>query len=108
MSDDPDHPIIGEPWNYSVIGFNYQVDDDGSSRIDLTLMCGDDVRRLRFANPQDIELEAGFPACPGIVIKDVSARQLDHIRVRVADFEGASHGAMRFWAESVFELDDVD
>lgn len=104
MKDDPDHPIIAHPHHYDVVGFNYQRHDDGESYIDLTLRLDTVVRRLRFLSPQEIELEAGFPACSGLQIKDVSANQLTGLRVRVTDFE-ASQGAMRFWAQDVIDLD---
>ncbi len=105
MEVTPNHPIIDCPFRYDVIGFNYQRPDDGEPYIDLTLRRELIVRRLRFLNPQEIELESGFPGCSGLEIKDVSGHQLAGLRVRVSDFEHSCDG-MHFWACDVIDLDD--
>jgi hypothetical protein len=104
VEPDPDHPIITHPHRYDVVGFNYQLPDDGEPYIDLTLRRDAVIRRLRFFSPREIEIESGFPGCSGLQIKDVSANQLTGIRVRVTDFE-PSLDAVRFWARDVIDLD---
>lgn len=101
------HPIIEAPFNYDIIGFNYQVnmEDPLLSYIDLTLRKENIVRRLRFYGPRDLEIEKGFPmSTGGMEILDVKNRQMADINVWVNDFE-ASQGAVTFWAKSVIDLD---
>ena len=107
--EDPDHPILDHPWEYEIVGFSYFRPDDGTERyIDLTLRKDQVVRRLRFFGPQDIEIEKGFPSpTGGMYFSDVSARGLEGLGVRVADFE-ASPGAVRFWARAVIDLESVN
>lgn len=104
---DPDHPIIDRPFNYQIVLFCYHNDPDNprNAYLDLTLQRGTSVRRLRFLQPQDLEIEKGFPKpTGGMCILDVRHRQLDGINVRVADFE-ASLGRVTFWAREVLDLD---
>lgn len=104
--EDPHHPIIERPWEFEIGDFRYFSGRDGTEAfIDLILVNGPEVRRLRFWSPRDLAIERGFPlATHGMVILDVSARQLDGIRVHVADFE-ASEGSIEFWARDVIDLD---
>jgi len=107
IEKDPLHPIIDAPFNYDIIGFNYQInrEDPLKSYIDMTLQKDDVVRRLRFIGPRDLEIEKGFPmATAGMEILDVKSRQMTDINVWVNDFE-ASQGAVTFWAKSVIDLD---
>ena len=103
---DPDHPIVECPWEYQIVGFSYYRDPDSraESYLDLTLQKGPRRRRLRFSGPQDLEVARGLSSSAGLCILDVSARQLDGLRVRVADFE-ASGGRPTFWAREVVDLD---
>ncbi|MFN3651366.1 MAG: hypothetical protein ACK47B_17460 [Armatimonadota bacterium] len=103
---EPDHPIIERPWEYRVIGLDYQIPlDESPPYLDLTLAKGDSLRRLRFLWPRDLHIERGFPArTGGMQIVDVSARGLEGIRVWVRDIE-ASPGAVEFWAAEVIDLD---
>jgi hypothetical protein len=105
---DPDHPIIDRPFEYQIIEFCYHNDPDDSQNafLDLTLRSGSTVRRLRFLQPQDLEIEKGFPRpTRGMCILDVRHRQLDSVTVRVADFE-SSWGRVTFWAREVRDLDN--
>jgi hypothetical protein len=104
---DPDHPIIDSPFEYEIIEFCYHNDPNESKNayLDLTLRRGITVRRLRFLQPQDLEIEKGFPRpTRGMCILDVRHRQLNGVNVRVADFE-ASWGKLTFWAREVLDLD---
>jgi len=102
------HPIIDRPFEYRIIGFNYQVnlEDHLKSYIDLTLKKDSIIRRLRFYGPQKLKIDEGFPEpTSGMEILDVSDRQLEDIDIRVTDFE-ASPGSITFWAKSVVDLDN--
>ena len=105
---DPDHPIIEQPWEYTIVSLCYHNDSRewSASYVDMTLSRDDDVRRLRFLGPQDFAIEKGcFPQpTGGMCILDVSHRRLEGINVRVADFE-ATLGAVTFWAREVIDLD---
>src|SRR5262245_39914674 len=105
---DPDHAIIDRPFEYEILEFCYHNDPDDSRNgyLDLALRLGDDVRRPRFLQPQDLEIEKGFPRpTGGMCILDVRDRRLEGIKVRVADFE-ASWGKVSFWAREVLDLGD--
>ena len=105
LMEDPPHPIIARPWEYEVVGLNFQQSDGPEPYLELTLQKGDVIRHLRFLSPQSLEIEEGFPMrTGGLYIADVSARGLDRITIRVDDFE-ASPGALRFWARTVIDLD---
>lgn len=105
---DPPHPIIQRPWEYQVIGFNYQIPiDETPAFIDLTLAKGPVLRRLRFLWPRDLTIERGFPTqTGGLEILDVTGRQMEGVGVRVHDFE-ATPGAVEFWAAEVLDLDTM-
>ena len=105
--DDPDHPILPAAWKYEIIGFHFvrSIDECAEAFIDLTLRREADVKRLRFLAPQDVEIEKGFPRhTHGLVIRDVSARQLEGINVLVDNAEN-SPGGVRFWARAVIDLE---
>jgi hypothetical protein len=106
---DPDHPIIERPWEYAIRSLCYHNDPEGwhTSHLDLTLVRGDTIRRLRFLAPQGFAVEKGcFPQpTGGMCILDVRHRQLEDIGVRVADIE-ATRGAVTFWAREVIDLGD--
>jgi hypothetical protein len=110
LGSDPEHPILPRAWEYEVLGFNLQRADD-PPRLDLTLRRRSDgiVRRLRFLYPQDIFIERGFTGFPeGLLILDVRGRGLEGLSVQVTDFEGASVGAIGFWARDVIDLDAIE
>jgi hypothetical protein len=71
---DPDHPILGRPWEYEIVGLCYHRDleSPAESYIDLTLQNGDRLRRLRFFGPRDLQIRGGFPSSSGLCIVDVS------------------------------------
>lgn len=109
LNKDPDHPIIDQPWQYSIVDFHVHADSDtGESFIDMTLRREGVQRRLRFLDPQNIVIDEGcFPQpTGGMQILDVSHRQLDGLTVEVGDFENEG-GAVTFCARQVVDLDRV-
>ncbi len=102
----PHHPILARPWEFVITEMHYRTGMDGSaSYLDLTFVRGEDTRRLRFIEPRDVRIEAGFPnPTHGLCILDVRDRQLERLRVEVSDFE-TSHGSIRFFAYDVVERD---
>jgi hypothetical protein len=105
---DPDHSILSAPWKYRVVGFSFVEPHDGEPYVDLVLRKDDLVRRLRFPGPREIEIEKGFPSPTwGICIRDVRARGMEGIGVRLTDFE-ASPGRVSLWARTVIDLDAED
>ena len=104
---DHDHPILDKPWTWQLMEFAYHLDpvDWRKSYIDLLIEREGRVRRLRFFSPRDLEISQGLPTSIGMCILDVGGRQLEGLRVRVANFE-QSHGAPTFWAARVVEILD--
>ncbi len=103
----PIHPIIDSPHEYEIVRFDLHNDplDSRNSYLDLVLQRQHTIRRLRFLRPQRIMIEEGFPAAThGMIILDIRDRQLDDLRVEVADFE-ASRGSIQFVAADVTDLD---
>jgi hypothetical protein len=102
---DPEHPILPDAWRWELIEFTYRRDlaDWRESHIEMVFRQNGVERRLRFLSPQDLELSQGLPTSTGMRILDVSGRQLDGLRVRVASFE-QSYGTPTFWAASVIEV----
>jgi len=101
LEADPQHPVLDRPWEYTIVGFNYQG-DEGEPFLELSLRRGDDFRRLRFLSPRDIKLDAFFAAGPsGIAILDVSARQMEGVRVWVCDDVTGHDCLLTFWAREV-------
>jgi hypothetical protein len=102
---DADHPILREPWRWELLELTYRrnLADWQESYIDLVLFRDGEERRLRFFAPQDVELSRGLPNSSGLCILDVSGRQLEGLRVRVASFE-QSYGTPSFWAARVVEV----
>ncbi len=97
------HTIIESPHLYDIQYFAYSFDDEDNSRsyIDLHLKKGNEVCKLRFWGPRDLEIEKGFPcATGGMYIEDVSKHGLESLNVYVGDFE-VSNGSITFWAKSV-------
>jgi hypothetical protein len=103
---DPDHPILPQAWEWEIIGLDLQraPEDDSEPHLDLTLLRGEERRRLRFWSPRDLSIEAGGPRMThGLEILDTSQRGMEGCGVQVDDFEG-DFGAVRFWARAVEQL----
>jgi hypothetical protein len=105
IEGDPEHPILPEPWRWELLEFSYLRNpaDWRESYIDLVFARDGEQRRLRFFAPQDVELSRGSLSSSGLCILDVSSRQLDGLRVRVASFE-QPYGTPSFWAARVVEI----
>ena len=70
----------------------------------MTLILDDVSWCLRFWRPQSLKIEEGFPSpTNGMIILDVSNRNMEGIGIKVHDFEG-SQGAVTFWAANVEDL----
>jgi hypothetical protein len=104
---DPDHPILPDPWRWELREFTYrcQPADSREPYIDMVFARDGEERRLRFFAPQALEMSRGLPNSFGMCILDISRRQLEGLRVRVANYEQA-YGAPSFWAASVVEVTD--
>lgn len=102
---DPDHDILDAPYSWELLEFIYRRDttDYRQSYIDIVFERFGEVRRLRFFAPQQLSIPEGLPNTFGMVILDVSARQLEGLGVRVANFE-QSYGAPSFWAARVVKV----
>jgi len=102
---DPDHPILPDPWRWELREFTFRRDQDDwrESYIDLVFERDRVPKRLRFFAPQQVQISEGIPNAFGMVILDVSGRQLDGLGVRIANFE-QSYGARTFWAARVIEV----
>lgn len=100
------HPIVELPHLYDIDFFSYKFveSDHSKSHIDLHLRKDDELIKLRFWGPQNLEIEKGFPwATGGMFFEDVSSHGLESLNIYVGDFE-ASNGSVTFWAKNVEKL----
>ena len=105
--DSPIHPIIERPHTFDIVRFEYHCEDMLGTHLDLTLKRGDEVRRLRFMNPQSLRIGEGFPqSTHGLVILDIRHRQWEGLGVEVDDCEN-SNGSITFVAAEVVDLDEM-
>ena len=102
IDHDPDHPIIDFPfmWEISEWSFHRDLADFSSSYIDIVFEREGQRKRLRFLGPQELTMK-GLPWGFGTYILDITARQLEGIRVEVGNFE---HANVRFLAARVVEV----
>ncbi len=72
MEQDPQHPIIERPFEYSIVSFHFERDfeDWRDSYFDLSLRKDSIVRRLRFLAPSNIRI-ADVLNNGGMVILDI-------------------------------------
>jgi hypothetical protein len=105
MESDRDHPIIDTPCSYHLTEFRCVRDPAGIEEpfIDFVLERKGEVRRLRFLGLQELRLD-GFPSASSLIIRDISARQLESLRVFVGEFD-QDCGVPRFFAREVIDLD---
>ena len=97
------HPILDRPHEYRLVEFKYLIDweEPRQSFIDMRLRRDADEVTLRFWQPVNLAIEAGFPhPTRGMVFHDRSADSLQDIGIEVADFE-SSHGSILFSAREV-------
>jgi hypothetical protein len=103
---DPYHPILPDPYSWTLVEFAYRLDpaDWWESYIDLVFSRGGVERRLRFFAPREVEVPRGTLGnwCR-VYVTDVTVRQLEDMRVRVGSFE-SDWCVPSFWAASVVEV----
>lgn len=101
--EEPDHPIINEPWEYKIIEFKYhRGHKNDEPHIDLTLKKNNEIQILRFRKPSGVRLY-DIPEHEGPSIKNVTGRGFESVQVAVcADACGQGH--MSFWAEDVIDI----
>jgi hypothetical protein len=103
---DFEHPILPAQAAWEAIGLNIQqgFDDPRGFHLDLTLRRGAEVRRLRFHDPQRLEINPRISAHNhGVVILDISGRRLEKVNVLVGGFE-SNDGVVEFLARDVEAL----
>jgi len=98
------HSILDRPYEWKIVELRFVADDE--AWLELRLAKNGVTRRLRFRGVLDLQLERGFPSAPGLVIDDVSDRQLEGIGVLVTDRE-AGNGGLHFWARDVVDADHL-
>ena len=103
---DPCHPLLPDPYSWAVVEFTYRSHptDLLETYIDLLFARGGVERWLRFLCPRQVELPLGQMGwwCR-VYVADVTARQMEGIRVRVGSFEH-DWCVPSFWAASVAEV----
>ena len=100
------HPILERPHEYDLLEFRYVVNRaaPAESFIDMKLSRQSEEVTLRFWQPVNLSIEAGFPRpTRGMVFYDRRGEWLENIGIEVADFE-ASPGSILFSARSVERL----
>jgi hypothetical protein len=103
---DPCHPLLPDPYSWRLAEFSYHghSTDLLEAYIDLVFERGGVERRLRFLGPREVEVPRGqMGGWCRVFVADVTARQLDGIRVRVGTFE-PGWCVPSFWAASVAEV----
>ncbi len=103
---DPVHPILPAPYSWALIEFTCRSHpvDLREAYIDLVFARGGEERRLRFLAPQQVELPRGqMGGWCRVYVADVSARQMEDVRVWVGSFE-PDWCVPSFWAASVVEV----
>ena len=106
MNEQKYHSILYRPYEYEITDLHYRADKEDSklSYIDMTLTKNADAVTLRFWQPINLKIEAGFPEpTGGMVFYDLSADGLENIGIEVAD-EEATWGSVTFSAKSVEKI----
>jgi len=100
---DPQHPILAEAWKHEVVDFHWSHQAE-ESFVELVLQHAESgvLRRLRFLGVRDVAFsDVGMNS--GLVILDVSDRQLEGFAVEVGNFEN-SEGQVRLLARDVVDV----
>jgi hypothetical protein len=99
----PDHSVLRNASSYKVVDFRYHgfswMPDD--HYIEMTLQKDDDVVKLRFDRPRQLEINEYFPTQFGLYISDITSDGLEDLTVKVGDYENSS---VKFFAKSVHKL----
>jgi hypothetical protein len=106
--DNLHHPILDRPWDWEIARLEWvAANETNSSHLDVTFTREGELRKLRFAEPQNVSInfDDGHNSiqCGEMVILDVRDRQLDALNVQVTE-GGASGSPLRFYAKSVTEI----
>ena len=100
------HSIIDKPWQYKIISFHYECSSENPLEhyIELVMKKGDDIRKLKFLAPRQLEIGKDFPMPTGGIreILDIRDRGWENINIEVSDFE-CSNGAITFFAKDVID-----
>ena len=108
QTQEPEHPILDKPFTWAITELHWRASGvaEPSSFLDVTFARDGQLRRLRFADPQQVVLELSAPSsvdCGDMVIRDISDRQLDGLSVQVTD-NGADGTPLSFYAKGVIEV----
>ena len=101
------HPIINKPHRYKVIYFAYKIDNDDykNTYIDIHFKKNNEIKKLRFFQPVELEIDKGFSgSISGMEILDIREQQLEDIGVKVGNFEQDS--GVTFMAREVIEINE--
>ena len=105
--EDKFHPAINRPHEYEIAYLGYQLDQEDfrNSYIDIHFKKGNEIKKLRFFQPTELEIEKGFNGniC-GMEILDIRDYQLDGVGVKVRNFE--QDAGVTFMAREVKELNE--
>jgi hypothetical protein len=100
LADAPDHPVLSEPYSYSVVAYSYEVVEPPYGTLHLTLEKDGSKVELCFSGVHELQIDAGFPfTYMGLEILDITYLGWEHARVRVEGYEDAP--GIRFWARAV-------
>ena len=84
------HPVIDAPCLYNLTNFIWCINpiNHSESYIELHLELNGIVKKVRFDQPHDVEIEKGFVgSISGMEILDIRSDQLCGIGVEVSNFE---------------------
>lgn len=100
------HPIIKHPHTYKLVHISWEIDQEDlkNSYLDLHFKKGNELKKLRFFQPVELQIDHGFDGhVIGMEILDIRNRQLDSIGVEVRNFEQDS--GITFQAYKVVEIE---
>jgi hypothetical protein len=99
---DPEHPALPHPEQYDIVRLHLDLSPESGAEpfLDLTFQRGRSVRVLRFGSPRNLVLDKEGPTTLGMVILDVSGRQLEDVGVCVDNYEDTL-GRLTFVARAV-------
>jgi hypothetical protein len=98
--EDPLVPVLDSPRDYEILQLVMRLGDVREPFVELTLSRERLRKRLRFLGPRVFQFEQAFERVPrGLEVRDISARSIGELKLRV---EGAG-GALSFWARGVVE-----
>jgi hypothetical protein len=103
---DKAHTILDKPHEYDVVYMEWNINpyDYKESHLILHLQKGEEIKKLKFIRPTEVEIEKGFNGvnCSGMEIIDIKDRQLDNINIQVRNFE--QDAGITFMALDVIEI----